>query len=127
MSAREYFVSAEARQAKRWDMVEQHKDAISKLNELGNELKQFAHSWREMADTYDHWKEYIFRVNDDGIEVKRPARAASHGDGWASDRVAKVPSAHFDFESIATLLRDLERTKKEVDELESQVKDIGAA
>jgi hypothetical protein len=125
MSAREYFVSAEARQAKNWSMVEQHKDAKAELVRLGNELKLFADSWRELADTYVGWKENIFLVSDEGIEVKRPARAASQRDGWASDRIAKVPSEHFDFDSISTLLRGLERTKKEVDELESQVKDIG--
>ena len=61
-----------------------------------------------------------------GIEVRRPARAASERDGWVSNRLAKVPSKHFDFDSISALLRDLEHAKKEAAELESQVEDIGA-
>jgi len=126
MSARDYFVSAEARQAKNWSIMEQSKDAKAELVRLGNELKQFADSWRELAGTYVGWKENIFLVSDEVIEVKRPARVAAERDGWVSNRLAKVPSKHFDFDSISTLLRDLERTKKAVDELESQVRDIGA-
>lgn len=127
MSAREYFVSTEARQAKNWSIMEQHRDAKAELVRLGNELKQFAQSWRKLADTYVGWKENVFLVTDEGIEVKRPATIASERDGWASNRLAKVPNQHFDFASISTLLRDLERTKKEAAELESQAKDIGAA
>jgi hypothetical protein len=65
-------------------------------------------------------------VTEAGVEVRRPARCASQRDGWASDMVAKVPSMHFEFDSISTLLRDLEYAKKEVVELDSEVRDIGA-
>jgi hypothetical protein len=125
MSAR-YFVSEEARQAKNWSMIEQLKEAKAECVRLGNELNLFADSWRGLADTCADWKENIFRVSDEEIEVKRPARVAAERDGWVSNRLAKVPSKHFDFGSISTLLLALEHAKKEADELESQVKDIGA-
>ena len=126
MSVGEYFVSEEARKAKRWEMLEQHKDAKSKVCELGNELKQFAKSWTELAAACDGWKENVFLVSDTGVEARRPARAASERDGWVFNRIAQVSRECFDFDSICTLLRNLEHAKKETAELESQVKDIGA-
>lgn len=126
MSAGNYFVSEEARQAKRWEMLEQHKDAKSKVCELGNELTKFAKSWAELAAACDGWKENTFIVTEDGVDVRRPARAGSERDGWVSNRAAKVPSTHFDFNLISTLLQDLQRAKKEAAELDSQMKDIGA-
>ena len=126
MSIGGYFVTDEQEKARRYDLRQKGLELKKHLATLNNEMKDHAVAWKKLGDTFSA-SSYTFKVESDQVRVTYPD-PNDHplpGRARAVNTVTSVSAAYFNSESLDKLFRDLEETKKALDEVKQHCKDMG--
>lgn len=116
-----YFVSEEAEKAAKWQLVENYNSAKAKLAALDGQLKQAGTTFLDMGRVVkDIHSGIVFKFGKDQITVVNE----SHSYGQAQT-VAEIGLKFLNAESLITLLKDFQDTRRTVEELRANLKNVG--
>jgi hypothetical protein len=112
-----YFVTDDDLMLKTGKMVYKAKELRDRLTKLGDELKEFSSSWKELGQQSSDWRGRSFQIGENSLRILNPSRNMCE--------IATVPWAHFDVEKVKHLFGDIQQTKDALDEVEAKLSALG--
>jgi hypothetical protein len=114
---RGYFMSDEAEKAAKFEILERHAKAKSRLAALEDQMSQKGQELTRFAETLKSPSQHAFSVvRNLNIAVQRKSQ---------STKVAELWKQTMDWDALCELIDDYEQTKRDLSELDGRVQALG--
>ena len=122
MSVGGYFVTEEQEKAKRYDTRQRGLELKKHLATLNAELRDYSKAWADLGTLFDGDTSKTFKCDRSQgvitvVRTDLPNQPLRRGGQEAMNEVARVAMRYFTGDSLETLFADLEKTKKELQEV----------